>query len=91
MCRVWHLREFLPTQCIGIIVAIVGVIVGIFIFKSVKDNEDTAPETSTSESQTDGSTANYPLKITKTDLDTIKAYGISTVIEIGRASCRERV
>ena len=42
---------------IGIIVAIVGVIVGIFIFKSVKDNEDTAPETSTSESQTDGSTA----------------------------------
>lgn len=72
---------------IGIIVAIVGVIVGIFIFKSVKDNEDTAPETSTSESQTDGSTANYPLKITKTDLDTIKAYGISTVIDFGSDSC----
>ena len=72
---------------IGIIVAIVAVIVGIFILKSVKDNEDTAPETSTSESQTDGSTANYPLKITKTDLDTIKAYGISTVIDFGSDSC----
>lgn len=75
---------------IGIIVAIVAVIVGIFIFKSVKNNDRTAPENTASQSQTDGSTNsanNYPLKITKTDLKTIKAYGIPTVIDFGSDSC----
>ena len=61
---------------IAIVVAIVVVIVGIFIFKSAKNNDQTAQENTASQSQTEEDAVNYPLKITKTDLESIKAYGI---------------
>ena len=65
---------------------IVLAIVGIFIFKSVnKKDEVTAPET-TSQAQS-GNSISYPLKITKADLEEIKAYGIPTVIDFGSDSC----
>ena len=72
---------------IAIVVAIVVVIVGIFIFKSAKNNDQTAQENTASQSQTEEDAVNYPLKITKTDLESIKAYGIPTVIDFGSDSC----
>ena len=68
---------------IAIVVAIVVVIVGIFIFKSAKNNDQTAQENTASQSQTEEDAVNY----TKTDLESIKAYGIPTVIDFGSDSC----
>lgn len=72
---------------IGVIVVIIAVIAGIFIYKSSKNSDQSVKEDSSSQLQADESTDNYPLKITKTDIDTIKAYGIPTVIDFGSDSC----
>lgn len=61
---------------IGIIAAVVIVIGAIFIVKNIAEKE---PNTFSGET--------YPLKLTVTDLDTIKAYGIPTVIDFGSDSC----
>ena len=45
---------------IAIVVAIVVVIVGIFIFKSAKNNDQTAQENTASQSQTEEDAVNYP-------------------------------
>ena len=55
--------------------------------KSAKNNDQTAQENTASQSQTEEDAVNYPLKITKTDLESIKAYGIPTVIDFGSDSC----
>lgn len=71
---------------IAVVSVIILVIAGIFIFKTVNNKgEVTAPNT-TSQTQ-NGSSNSYPLKITKTDLEEIKAYGIPTVIDFGSDSC----
>lgn len=57
---------------IAIVVAIVVVIVGIFIFKSAKNNDQTAQENTASQSQTEEDAVNYPLKITKLTLNQLK-------------------
>lgn len=75
---------------IGIIVAIVAIIAGIFIFKAVKNKDRTASENSVSNSQAISDTNSdndYPLEITKIDLKKIKSYGIPTVIDFGSDSC----
>ena len=72
---------------IAVVSVIILVIAGIFIFKTVNNKgEVTAPNT-TSQTQ-NGSSNSYPLKITKTDLEKIKAYGIPTVIDFGSDSCK---
>ena len=77
-------------KTLGIRIAVVSVIIlviaGIFIFKTVSKEKETTPNT-TLQSQNSGSTS-YPLKITKTDLEEIKAYGIPTVIDFGSDSCK---
>ncbi len=75
---------------IGVVIAIVVVIVEIFIFKSLKNKEDTNPQNPISQVQSADSTNSvntYPLKISKTYLSEIKAYGIPTVIDFGSDSC----
>lgn len=59
---------------IGILVLIAVVIAGIFIVKSMHNSADKT-------------TVAYPLKITKTDIEEIKAYGVPTVIDFGSDSC----
>ena len=66
---------------IAVISVIILIIAGIFIFKTVKEKDEATRNTS-SQSQ-DGGSNSYPLKITKTDLEKIKAYGIPTVIDFG--------
>lgn len=70
---------------IAVISVIILIIAGIFIFKTVKEKDEATRNTS-SQSQ-DGGSNSYPLKITKTDLEKIKAYGIPTVIDFGSDDC----
>lgn len=63
---------------IGVIAAIVIVTAGIFIVKNIISRDSSAV-------QNEGIT--YPLKLTKTDLQAIKAYGVPTVIDFGSDSC----
>jgi thioredoxin 1 len=71
---------------IAVVLVIILVIAGIFIFKTVSKEKETNPNTA-SQSQ-NGRSTSYPLKITKTDLEEIKAYGIPTVIDFGSDSCK---
>lgn len=86
---------------IAIIVAIALVVVGIFSIKIAQQNENVpqnavtqpdsaatqAPSCNVEAEQETVSMEGYPLKITKADLDEIKAYGVPTVIDFGSDSC----
>ena len=76
---------------ISVVIAIVVVVVGIFFFKTMQYKKNgSQAETSTMDIEANDSandTAETPLKITKTDLEEIKAYGMPTVIDFGSDSC----
>jgi thioredoxin 1 len=75
---------------IAIVFVIILVIAVIFIIKTMNNKDDVNLNTTsqTQESNTLNTNINYPLKITKVDLDTIKAYGIPTVVDFGSDSCK---
>ncbi len=76
---------------IAVVSLIILVIAVIFIFKTVNSKDDEVNLTTTSQTQennTSNSSINYPLNITKADLETIKAYGIPTVIDFGSDDCK---
>lgn len=64
---------------------------GIFIFKSAKNNDQTAQENTASQSQTEEDAVNYPLKITKTDLESIKAYATDTKNQMLKAKASNEI
>lgn len=79
---------------IGILVLIAVVIAGIFIVKSMQNsanNQQTGEQNTESveedSKEADKTTVAYPLKVTKTDIEEIKAYGVPTVIDFGSDSC----
>lgn len=76
----------------GIIVLILVVIAGIFIVKSIQNEKEIANEQQIEKQNTEDTTgsetaSSFPLKITKTDIEEIKAYGVPTVIDFGSDSC----
>ncbi|MCP1110425.1 thioredoxin family protein [Ohessyouella blattaphilus] len=73
---------------ISVIVAIVAVIGIIFLIKNTA-KKDTAALTDDGSQTTEHSDADetYPLKLTAVNIETIKAYGIPTVIDFGSDSC----
>jgi len=81
-------------KTLGIRIVVVSVIIlviaGIFIFKAMNSKDDKVNSNTTLQTQEDNtlnSSINYPLNITKADLNTIKAYGMPTVIDFGSDSC----
>ncbi|HKM35170.1 MAG TPA: thioredoxin family protein [Lachnospiraceae bacterium] len=62
---------------IGIVLLIVTVIAGVFVLKSLqnKDKDKNEPNDT------------FPLKISETNIDEIKLYGVPTVIDFGSDSC----
>lgn len=73
---------------IGVIAAIIVVVGIIFIVKNISKKESTtlANESSQITGQSDIDET-YSLKLTVADLETIKTYGVPTVIDFGSDSC----
>lgn len=62
---------------VGIVLLIVAVIAGIFVLKLLQNKEKDKNE----------SNDTFPLKITQTNIEEIKLYGVPTVIDFGSDSC----
>ena len=73
---------------IGVVGAVLIIIAAIFLIKN-QTNKDPATVSNKDFNTTEqiDSSSTFPLKLTVTDLDTIKTYGVPTVIDFGSDSC----
>lgn len=72
---------------IGIVVVIIAVIAGIYLFKTMQER-NVSDNTEIAKGETSvGEETDTPLKITKADIVEIRNYGMPTVIDFGSDSC----